>query len=222
MVAQTVKNLPAMQEAEVQSLGQEDPLQKGMATHSSVLAWRIPWAEEPSGLQSMGLHRVGHNWATNTHQILRVKILNNFLLWIWIGKRGCRSYVPLMPIIPFFTFHFSISKLFNLKNISRIIKRQSLVTLSTSNYIEKLRAGRVTSIMVSFHLFLLFSKKFQEIVLAFSISVLWRSNALLCGKQKLKTNYYCDINLERRERKKYRSPETMASSSFPWAFLHIN
>ena len=61
MVAQTVKNLPAMQEAEVQSLGQEDPLQKGMATHSSVLAWRIPWAEEPSGLQSMGLHRVGHN-----------------------------------------------------------------------------------------------------------------------------------------------------------------
>ena len=61
MVAQTVKNLPAMQEAEVQSLGQEDPLQKGMATHSSVLAWRIPWAEEPSGLQSMGLHRVRHN-----------------------------------------------------------------------------------------------------------------------------------------------------------------
>ena len=61
MVAQTVKNLPAMQEAEGQSLGQEDPLQKGMATHSSVLAWRIPWAEEPSGLQSMGLHRVGHN-----------------------------------------------------------------------------------------------------------------------------------------------------------------
>ena len=61
MVAQTVKNLPAMQEAEVQSLGQEDPLEKGMATHSSVLAWRIPWAEEPSGLQSMGLHRVRHN-----------------------------------------------------------------------------------------------------------------------------------------------------------------
>ena len=61
MVAQTVKNLPAMQEAEVQSLGQEDPLQKGMATHSSVLAWRIPWAEEPSGLQSMGLLRIGHD-----------------------------------------------------------------------------------------------------------------------------------------------------------------
>ena len=56
-----VKNLPAMQEAWVQSLDLEDPLEKGMATHSSVLAWRIPWTEEPSGLQSMGLQRVGHN-----------------------------------------------------------------------------------------------------------------------------------------------------------------
>ena len=53
-VAQIVKNLPAMQEAWVQSLGQEDPLDKGMATHSSILAWRIPWTEEPAGLQSTG------------------------------------------------------------------------------------------------------------------------------------------------------------------------
>ena len=49
-MAQTLKNLPAMQETQVQSLGQEDPLEKGMATHSSILAWRIPWAEEPGGL----------------------------------------------------------------------------------------------------------------------------------------------------------------------------
>ena len=49
-----VKNLPAMQETQVQSLGQEDPLEKGMATHSSILAWRIPWTEEPGGLQPMG------------------------------------------------------------------------------------------------------------------------------------------------------------------------
>jgi len=56
-----VKNLPAMQEAWVQSLDLEDALEKGMATHSSVLAWRIPWTEEPSGLQSMGLQRVRHN-----------------------------------------------------------------------------------------------------------------------------------------------------------------
>ena len=54
LVAQIVKNLPAMQESQVQSLGREDPLEKGMATHSSILAWRIPWTEEPGGLQPMG------------------------------------------------------------------------------------------------------------------------------------------------------------------------
>ena len=54
MVAQSVKNLPAMQETQVQFLGQEDPLEKEMATHSGILAWRIPWTEEPGGLQSMG------------------------------------------------------------------------------------------------------------------------------------------------------------------------
>ena len=56
-----VKNLPAMQETQVQSLDQEDPLEKGMGTHSSILAWRIPWTEEPGGLQSMGSLRVGHD-----------------------------------------------------------------------------------------------------------------------------------------------------------------
>ena len=55
-----VKNLPAMQETQVQSLNQEDPLEKGMAIHSSVLARRIPWTEEPGGLQSMGLQSIGH------------------------------------------------------------------------------------------------------------------------------------------------------------------
>ena len=54
LVAQTVKNLPALQETRVQSLGQEDPLEKRMATHSSVLAWEIPWTEEPGGLQFVG------------------------------------------------------------------------------------------------------------------------------------------------------------------------
>ena len=56
-----VKNLPAMQEMWVQSLGQEDPLEKEMAAHSSILAWEIPWPEEPDGLQSMGSQRVGHD-----------------------------------------------------------------------------------------------------------------------------------------------------------------
>ena len=59
-MAQMVKNLPVPC-TWAQSLGQEDPLEKGMGTHSSVLAWRIPWTEEPSGLHSMGLQRVGHN-----------------------------------------------------------------------------------------------------------------------------------------------------------------
>ena len=56
-----IKNQPAMQETQVRSLGQEDPLEKGMATHSSILAWRIPWMQEPGGLQSIGLQRVGHD-----------------------------------------------------------------------------------------------------------------------------------------------------------------
>ena len=64
-MAQTVKNLPAMQETRVWFLGQEDPLEKGMATHSSVLAWRIPWTEEPSMLQSKGSQRVRRDWTTN-------------------------------------------------------------------------------------------------------------------------------------------------------------
>ena len=58
LVAQIVKNLPEMQETQVQSLDQEDSLEEGMATHSLILAWRILWAEEPGGLQSMGLQRV--------------------------------------------------------------------------------------------------------------------------------------------------------------------
>ena len=56
-----VKNLPAKQETQIQSLGQENPLEKGMATHSSILAWRIPWTEEPGRLQSMGSHTVRPN-----------------------------------------------------------------------------------------------------------------------------------------------------------------
>ena len=60
----TEKNLPALQETWIQSLGWEDPLEEAMATHSSILAWRIPWTEEPGGLQSMGSQRVRHSWAT--------------------------------------------------------------------------------------------------------------------------------------------------------------
>ena len=69
LVAQMVQNPPAMQETWVRSLGWEDPLEKEMATHSSILAWRIPWTEEPGRLQSMGWQRVRHDLATFTHTL---------------------------------------------------------------------------------------------------------------------------------------------------------
>ena len=61
LVAQMLKNLPAMWETQVRFLGQEDPLEKGTATHSSILVWRIPWTEEPGGLESLGWQRLGHD-----------------------------------------------------------------------------------------------------------------------------------------------------------------
>ena len=72
-MAQKVNHLPAMQETWVRSLGQEDLLEKEMATHSSILAWKIPWTEEPGGLQSMGSPRVGHDRATS---LSLLKLLN--------------------------------------------------------------------------------------------------------------------------------------------------
>ena len=66
LVAQMVKNLPAMQETQVRSLGQEDSLEKDTATHMSILAWRIPWSKEPGRLQSMESEMVRHDWVTNT------------------------------------------------------------------------------------------------------------------------------------------------------------
>ena len=77
LVTQTVKNLPAMEEVRVRSLGLEDSLEKGMATHASILARRIPWTEEPGGLQSMGSRRVRHNWVTNTFVVERTCLLES-------------------------------------------------------------------------------------------------------------------------------------------------
>ena len=82
-----VKNLPAMQETWVQSMEWEDPLEKGMAIHSSILAWRIPWTEEPGGLQLVGSKRVRYDWATNSslHWHTRGYFLGRPLPWkiIW-------------------------------------------------------------------------------------------------------------------------------------------
>ena len=70
LVAQTVKSLSAMQDTQVWSLGREDPLKKGMTAHSNILVWRIPWTEEPGGLQSMGSQRDGHDWHLHFHDSL--------------------------------------------------------------------------------------------------------------------------------------------------------
>ena len=72
LVAQAVKNLPAMEEMWVQFLGREDPLEKGMAIHSSILAWEISWMEEPGRLQSMGPQRVGYDWASSTYTYIHI------------------------------------------------------------------------------------------------------------------------------------------------------
>ena len=69
LVAQRLKRLPLMRETWVRSLDQEDPLEKEMATYSSILAWKIPWTEEPGKLQSMGLQRVGHDLATSLYSL---------------------------------------------------------------------------------------------------------------------------------------------------------
>ena len=84
-----VKHLPTMQETRVRSLGGEDPLEKEMATHFSILAWRIPWTEEPARLQSMGSQRVRHDWATSlTHS--QDDIYLHFLYWHFaIKARQC-------------------------------------------------------------------------------------------------------------------------------------
>ena len=72
LLAQTVKNLPAIQETWVRAPGQEDPPEKGVAAHSSILAWRIPRTKEPGGLQSMGLQRMGHDWVNNTYLLINI------------------------------------------------------------------------------------------------------------------------------------------------------
>ena len=87
LVAQRLKCLPPMWETRVRSLGQEDPLEKEMVTHSSILAWRIPWTEKPGRLQSTGLQRVRHNWATSLSFFLSGTSLSLSLL----GSACCTS-----------------------------------------------------------------------------------------------------------------------------------
>ena len=76
-MSKTVKNLPVMQETWVQYLGWENTLEEGMATHSSIPAWRIPWTEEPGGLQYMESQRVGYDWVTNAFTLSLSKLPKN-------------------------------------------------------------------------------------------------------------------------------------------------
>ena len=78
-MAQMVKNLPTVQETYVQSLDREDPLEEKMATHSNILAWKIPWTEEPGELQSIGLQRIGHNRSDLAHTHIPYQPQNIFL-----------------------------------------------------------------------------------------------------------------------------------------------
>ena len=104
LIAQMVKNLPAVWETWVQCLGQKDSLEKGIATHSSILAWEIPWTEESGGLQSMGLKRVGHDIMTKQQQnesFISVTIFFNFpfgsflsLYWNFLFDK-CNNHIFL-------------------------------------------------------------------------------------------------------------------------------
>ena len=106
-MAQRLKRLPGMQETWVRSLGREDPLEKEMATHSSTLAWRIPWTEEPGGLQSTGSQRVGHDWTTSlTHSLMHlysVPLNLCFSIWKHMQKQKITKmlvhlgYIDLVP-----------------------------------------------------------------------------------------------------------------------------
>ena len=87
-----VKNLPAMQDTHIWSLGQEDPLERGMATDSSILAWRIPWTEEPGGPQFMRLQRVGHSWVTRCWK--RAQNTARRLTWLHIVPTSSPSLSP--------------------------------------------------------------------------------------------------------------------------------
>ena len=90
------KNPPATQETPVQFLGWEDPLEEGMATHSSILAWRIPWTEEPGGLQSMVLQRVRHDWAAKNKQHREEPKCRK---WAWLRWALIRWLIPMVPVI---------------------------------------------------------------------------------------------------------------------------
>ena len=99
LVAQMVKNLPSIQETRVRSLCWEDPLEKNMVTHSSLHAWRIPWTEEPGGLQSMESQRVGHDSATNIYMLQHYYL--SLIVWWQLKWHIFKEEIPDLPTLMF-------------------------------------------------------------------------------------------------------------------------
>ena len=123
-----VKNLSEMQETRVWSLGQEDPLTKGMATHSSILVWRISWTEEPGGLQSMGSQRVGHNWVTKPFHFPFHSVWIKLLVLIRLLKK-----------IQWYPRSFWKWKKFNSKLSITLIRRRGMISEMLQSAIFELR-----------------------------------------------------------------------------------
>ena len=106
---QMVNNLPVMQKTQIRSLGWEDPLEEEMATHSSILAWEIPWTEEPAQLQSMGSRTVRHDQATNTHKgLLNLVSLKSLENNTWFYILGSGSSIYFQACLTFFLSSSSI------------------------------------------------------------------------------------------------------------------
>ena len=130
LVAQTVKNLPARRKSHVLSLGWEDPAEKGMAPHASILAWEIPWTEEPGGLQSMGSQTVRHDQVTNTLTFVHSEVKTTIKLMNMPSPHGSYLYLCFLVMICTRTLWWIISE-----SLSHIITANGLLT-TTSEFGE--------------------------------------------------------------------------------------
>ena len=138
LVAHTVKNLPAMQETWVWPLGQEDPLEKEMVTHSSILAWTIPWTEEPGRLQSMGSHRVGHHLAPKPPPNLTVDSGLWHLLQPWSSHQPCEpGWVR-------------VDQLRTLNKLAQVIELMCVVAITRTNLSPNLWGFKSSFLQVQF------------------------------------------------------------------------
>ena len=106
-----VKNLPAVQETRVWSLGGEDPLKKETTTHSSIVAWRIPWIDEPGGLQSMGSQRISHSWVTNTSTYVYIECV---FVYVCVVPSNYLCFTFFKDFFMWITFWMSLKSLLNL------------------------------------------------------------------------------------------------------------